>query len=248
MTLESILSEKTVAHLNRFKFRSKIRISPLPWGKLLLVGPQARPFLTAFLGTLPPDSVQSFFVRETDPVLCICQSETEYLLYCREENLLAFYQTLLKAGSEWGIAPIGQAALEILRIEEGRPRYGVDLDETVIPIEAGLADTAISYTKGCYPGQEVIARIKTYGHVNRHLMGLSLSGENLPRSGDLVFNDQEEVGRVTSSVASPFLKQPIALAYLRTAVAHAGQAVCVRMGETPVPAQVVALPFYKREP
>jgi folate-binding protein YgfZ len=246
MTMESVLAEKTAAHLARFRFRSKVTISTPRWGKLLLIGPQARPLLTSLLGVSPPP--QSFLVQERDPQLCIQQTETESILYCREENLPAFYRTLLEAGSSLTIAPVGQAALEIIRIENGRPRYGAEMDETVIPVETGLADTVISYTKGCYPGQEVIARIKTYGHVNKHLMGLALSGVALPQSGDRVFNDQEEVGRVTSSVYSPFLKRPIALAYLKTAVAHAGQAVSVRIDETLTPAQVTTLPFYKKEP
>ncbi|HLG22542.1 MAG TPA: glycine cleavage T C-terminal barrel domain-containing protein, partial [Candidatus Manganitrophaceae bacterium] len=154
---------------------------------------------------------------------------------------------LLSAGNEYGISPVGQAALETLRIEAGRPRYGTDIDEHIIPIEAGLEAEAISYTKGCYPGQEVIARIQTYGHVNKHLSGLIIEGKTLPQKGDKVFQEEKELGWITSATLSPFVGKVIAMGYLRPQISAPGTAVEVEIDQTRVPAQVVERPFYRRK-
>ncbi|MCW2969043.1 MAG: folate-binding protein [Solirubrobacterales bacterium] len=137
---------------------------------------------------------------------------------------------------ERGAVAISEQAAECLRIEHGRPRFGIDLDEMVIPQEAGLNERAVSFTKGCYVGQETVARLHYRGKPNRHLRGLRLSrpaagGEEL-RLGDRV------VGHVTSSTISPRLG-PIALALLRRE-AQPGSVVDVGDGAS---AEVVALPF-----
>ncbi len=249
MTMESGLSEKTLQHLMRFRLRSKIKIETPRWGKFLIAGPLATPFLTAFLKrTLPIQEEGSFFFQEVDPILCIRQIQTgeeDYLLFCREESLSEFFTSLLTGGAEWGLSLVGQAALEILRIEAGVPRYGLDIDESTIPIEAGLTERAISYTKGCYPGQEVVARIKTYGHVKRHLMGLLFEGTTLPRLGDRVMKGDQEMGQIRSSTYSPFLKRPIAMAYLRVEVAQSETPLLVLINGVRVAAVVTKLPFYQ---
>ncbi|MCI0351235.1 MAG: hypothetical protein L0Z53_17565, partial [Acidobacteriales bacterium] len=106
-----------------------------------------------------------------------------------------------------------EEALEIVRIESGVPRFGIDMDETNLAPEAGIEARAISYTKGCYIGQEVISRIRTYGQVARALRGLRC--EALPNRGDKLLLDGKEVGYVTSAVFSPVLKANIALGYVR---------------------------------
>jgi folate-binding protein YgfZ len=115
---------------------------------------------------------------------------------------------------------VGHSALEVLRIEAGRPRWGAELDETVIPIEAGLRDRAISQTKGCYTGQEVIIRILHRGRVNWHLRGLFLGDVPAPAAGVELFRPGESkpVGRVTSACLSPLHDQTIGLGYVRREV------------------------------
>ena len=105
-----------------------------------------------------------------------------------------------------------EAAAEIVRVERGRPRYGVDLDETVIPQEAGLNDRAVSFTKGCYVGQETVARLHYRGKPNRRLLGLRLS-EPAPSGTELRLGEKV-VGRLGSVVVSPD-HGPIALALIR---------------------------------
>jgi folate-binding protein YgfZ len=140
---------------------------------------------------------------------------------------------LLQAGA----AAASEAAAEIVRVERGRPRYGVDVDETTIPQEAGLNERAVSFTKGCYVGQETVARLHYRGKPNRHLRGLRLS-EPVERGAELRVGERP-VGRVGSSVLSPTLG-PIGLALVRR---EAEPGASVSVGETGIAASVVELPF-----
>jgi folate-binding protein YgfZ len=146
-------------------------------------------------------------------------------------------ESLSSALRERGATPVGEEAAECLRIEQGRPRYGVDLDETVIPQEAGLNERAVSFTKGCYVGQETVARLFYKGKPNRHLRGLRLSA-SLPAGEELLLGERI-VGRLTSVAESPRLG-PIGLAILRRE-AEPGAILTTASGE--VTAEVVTLPF-----
>ena len=121
-----------------------------------------------------------------------------------------------------GVAELDVATAESLRIEAGVPRFGPDMDEETIPLEAGIESRAISFTKGCYVGQEVIVRVLHRGHgrVARKLVGLILDDGPAPAAGAIVRSGEREVGRITSGAISPALKKPIALAYT-AAIAHA---------------------------
>src|ERR1019366_8020803 len=125
---------------------------------------------------------------------------------------------------------------EVIRIEAGVPRFGIDMDEETIPLEVGIESRAISLTKGCYVGQEVIIRVLHRGHgrVARKLVGLVFDGESAPASGATVRpaerqieNVEREIGHVTSSAVSPALGRPIALAYLHRDFVAAGTPVVV---------------------
>ncbi len=251
MELESSNVEKTKAHLMRFRMRSQVELSSPPWGKLLLSGPEAPLVLEKYMGSpLPLMQEKSFFEKEVNgsTLLCIKRAltgETDFHLYYPEEKLASLWKGLRTAGESHHIKPVGQSALEMLRIEAGIPRYGMDFDDEILPVEAGIQSEAISYTKGCYPGQEVIARLKTYGHANKHLSGLILKGDPLPQKGSPVFQDNKEMGVITSTAHSPLLKKGIAMAYLRTKVATAGTQVSIGMPSGNTQAEVVTLPFYK---
>ncbi|MDX6550966.1 MAG: hypothetical protein QOJ31_1650 [Gaiellales bacterium] len=127
-------------------------------------------------------------------------------------------------------------AWELARVEAGMPRYGREFDDGTMPAEAGLVPLAISFSKGCYPGQEPVARLQYRGHANRGLRGLELQGD-LPAAGEPVVLGDREVGRLTSPVDSPRFG-PISLAVLRREVAD-GDRVTV----AGTPAIVRALPF-----
>ena len=151
---------------------------------------------------------------------------------------------LWKALREAGGAPVGAEATEVLRVEAGIPAFGADVDENLILPETRL-DQLVSYTKGCYIGQETVARVKYRGHVNRGLSGLVVEGKEVPTSGDVVLAEDKEVGRVTSAVHSIALGKPIALGYVRREHFEPGSAVAVRVRDQLVPARVVELPFVK---
>ena len=136
-----------------------------------------------------------------------------------------------------GAVTASEAEAEIRRVETGRPRYGVDLDDSVIPQEAGLNARAVSFDKGCYVGQETVARLYFRGKPNRHLRGLTLSGP--ASTGDPLRLGEREVGRLGSVVESP-LHGRIALALVRRE-ASPGDSLVV--GDDGVRAQVVDLPF-----
>ncbi len=129
-----------------------------------------------------------------------------------------------------------EAAAEVARVESGRPRYGVDLDHSTIPQEAGLNERAVSFTKGCYVGQETVARLFYRGKPNRHLRGLRLS-EPTPVGASLTLGERT-VGQISSSIVSPTYG-PIGLALVRREAAI-GETVDVEGGAT---AEVVELPF-----
>lgn len=156
--------------------------------------------------------------------------------FVRQVDAPALRDALIAAGAP----PADGAALEVLRIEAGRPAWGADMNEETLAQEAGLdVLNAISYTKGCYTGQETVARVHFRGHVNRFLRGLR--AESMPEGEALVFAGDKDVGDVRSRAISPRLGA-IAMAMLRREV-EAGSAVTVRSGSGETLATVVDLPF-----
>jgi folate-binding protein YgfZ len=136
-----------------------------------------------------------------------------------------------------GAAEVSEAAAEIVRVESGRPRFGLEMTEATIPAEAGINERAISFTKGCYIGQETVARLHYKGRPNRHLRGLRL--EAPVGAGDAIRRGERELGTVGTACVSPALG-PIALAIVRRE-AEPGERVTV--GADEAPAEVVELPF-----
>ena len=149
-------------------------------------------------------------------------------------------EKLAKTLRDRGAAPVSEDAAEIIRVEHGRPRYGVDLDETVIPQEAGLNERAVSFTKGCYVGQETVARLYYKGKPNRHLRGLRLTAPAEP--GAELRLGERTVGHLTSAVLSP-ARGPIGLALVRR---EAEPGASSPSASTASSAEVVELPFHAR--
>jgi folate-binding protein YgfZ len=145
-----------------------------------------------------------------------------------------------------GVVPVDAATANTIRIESGIPLFHHDMDEDTIPLEAGIEGRAISLTKGCYVGQEVIIRVLHRGHgrVARKLVGLLLEGRSAPVDGALIRSGDREVGRVTSATMSPALDRPIALAYVQRDFVAPGTPVIVA---DDIPGVVHALPFIPRQ-
>ena len=160
-----------------------------------------------------------------------------YDLITEASDADAVFEALIAGGAR----AVGLTAADIARVEAGRPEWGIDMDDATIPQEANLEELhAISYTKGCYTGQEVVARVHFRGHVNRHLRGL-VADHPLPPHASVVSSDRADVGDVRSSVVSPRFG-PIALAMVRREVAM-GEEVVVRDGDHEHSARVLSLPF-----
>jgi folate-binding protein YgfZ len=138
---------------------------------------------------------------------------------------------------------VGHDTLEVLRIEAGIPAFGRDMDETNVVTETNL-DDSISFTKGCYVGQEIIIRIKHRGHVAKKLAGLLFAKkEQVEPGAGISSTDGKEIGRVTSVAFSPRLNASVGLGYVRYEYLVAGTAMMVRIDGGVSPATVHALPF-----
>jgi folate-binding protein YgfZ len=147
------------------------------------------------------------------------------------------------AGAGLGLADGDEATFEAARIEAGTPCSGQDVTADNLPQEVGRDARAISFVKGCYLGQETVARIDALGHVNKHLRALKLPPGAVPAPGAEIEAAGKSVGTITSAVDSPGWACPVALGYLRTSHAAAGTEVQVRQGDTPVTAVVADFPM-----
>ncbi|MBC7785860.1 MAG: aminomethyl transferase family protein [Burkholderiales bacterium] len=160
--------------------------------------------------------------------------------------------TRFSAGAEIGkrpLRPIGWAAFNATRIEAGRAMFGIDFDETFLPAETGRLQMAraVSFTKGCYPGQEIVARMHARSQVARQIVGFKMDDEALPIAGAQIFDEQSNViGAVTSSTISPILSgASIGLALVKRSHTDAGKSVQIPAEGSIRTARVVELPFIK---
>lgn len=150
---------------------------------------------------------------------------------------------LWRSWREQGARPAGLQAYEVLRVEAGLPVSGRDMDESTLAPEVNRTRQAISYTKGCYLGQEPVVRIRDLGHVNRLLVGLKVAGRDEVPAGTKVSHAGQDVGRLTSAVVSPALGEVAALGYVRRGQAEAGTMLHIEAGGRTRDAVVSSLPL-----
>jgi tRNA-modifying protein YgfZ len=215
---------------SKIGYHAELHKRTLEQGMLSLIGPKARA-VAAQLVPRPP-------AREHEHLAAAgvrwIATDLGIDALCDSAQTDALREQLMAAGAQ----PVSEEAAEIVRVEGGRPRFGADLEpEAVIPQEAGLNERAVSFTKGCYVGQETVARLYYKGKPNRHLRGLRLSAP--APSGSVLRAGERELGRLGSSVVSPRLG-PIALALVRR---EAGVGDRVEVGDGGVSAEIVDLPF-----
>jgi folate-binding protein YgfZ len=198
-----------------------------------LIGPQARTVAGADGAGLSDAEHANAIAQLGGEDVVLVATDMGVDVICVAESAAAVSAALLDAGA----VAIAHEAAEVLRVESGRPSLGPDLDETVIPQEAGLNERAVSFTKGCYVGQETVARLYYRGKPNRTLRGLRLSAD--ASTGDSLKLGEREVGRLGSVARSPEYG-PIALALVRR---EAADGDVVKVGDGDVTATLVELPF-----
>jgi len=230
--LEPEALNAVVRHLSRYRVGQEVEISDRTGEEAVLcvIGPGAGAATGA--DGLHPEHAH----RELDVGGVPCRAVVTDLgidVICASSEAGSVVAALLATGAE----RVSEAAAEIIRVESGRPRFGREMSSATIPQEAGIDDRAVSFTKGCYIGQETVARLHYRGKPNRHLRGLRLDGP--VADGDSITLETRDVGRIGTAVVSP-AQGRIALAVIRRE-AEPGSRVSV--GETGVGAEVVALPF-----
>jgi folate-binding protein YgfZ len=249
MDLPGFLKDKVLDHLNRHLVADEVEIEDLTegCGMISIQGPMAAALLRAvFPQHLPakPLSHSPFDLagHEIRVVRATHTGEDGYDLIAPAGQLQAVASLIEKAFEPSASVWVGVEAQEILRVEAGIPRYGIDMDADNLLLETGL-ESHVSFSKGCYLGQEVVERVSARGHVNRKLTGLVLEGDDVVPTRSTVFNGDAEVGWTASSVESFALERPIALAYLRRETLEPGTRVHVVSDGQRREATVHALPF-----
>ena len=219
-------------HLRMYSIGREVAIEDVSgqWALLSVIGPAAIEVSGA--GPLSREHSQRHYAREGVEILAVATDLGVDVL--ASSNQASELGSLLASA---GAVDVTEGAAEILRVESGRPRFGREMTTATIPQEAGIDDRAVSFTKGCYIGQETVARLHYKGKPNRHLRGLRL--ESPVGDGDEIRLGNREVGRVGTAVLSP-AHGPIALAVIRR---EAEPGARVEVGEAAVAAEIVAPPF-----
>jgi len=240
------LKEKILTHLNRYLVADDVEIHDPneQWKMLSLQGPRAQAMLDQMFANaeLPAQANHHGMAQFDGAPVCVVHADRSRYdrrgRIVQTTQLLDFAQRLAGLGAVW----VGAQAQNILRLEAGMPRYGVDFSEDSLLLEVALND-AVSFTKGCYLGQEVVERIRSRGHVNRKLCGLLLDGNQPASAGDKIRAGDKEVGQITSSVASFALHRPIALGYVSKDFWAPGTQLTVRHGDGELAATITSRPI-----
>ena len=246
---EAATRDTVVKLLERFTLAGDFRLADLTQNtaQLSIQGAQAPEIMAAIFGetvaNLGRDAVASvdWQGKQITVIRATHTAEDGFDLFVSATEAESLRDAFIKAGAQ----PIGDDTVETLRLEAGIARYGIDMDETNVVTETNL-DDAVSFTKGCYIGQEIIARIKYRGHVAKKLAGLILEGEVSLESGAKIFSvDDKEIGRVTSVAFSPRLARTIALGYVKYDYLAPGTSVKIDSSGTKFVASVAELPFIR---
>jgi folate-binding protein YgfZ len=217
------IRERLIETLDKFIIMDDVTLADeTQWYATLgLEGPAAAQLVSQLTG-IDLHGLESLERREAhvDSIPCVVVRrshgktfDAELLVERQQVELL--WALLLGKTRAAGGGPMGYSALSALRLEQGVPWFGYDFGEKQIPHEAGLQDSHISYTKGCYTGQEIVERVRSRGQVNRRRVGLDFTGTVAPTAGDALTSDGKEVGYVTRAAFSPSRSHPIGMGYVR---------------------------------
>jgi glycine cleavage system T protein len=256
LELWEFVKDKIVEHLNRYLVADEVEIADRSgeYAVFSLQGPHAESLLRKLiLGAVAPleRPLQHTIVDIGGAKACLVKDdptgEAGFDLIMPRIRLLDFGQRAGDAGQEFFTSWIGEEAQNSLRIEAGIPLYGTDFTEDSLLLEVELKD-AVSFTKGCYLGQEVVERIRSRGHVNKKLTGLLLDSQQPAPAGALMVVADREIGNITSSVYSPRLGRAIALGYVHKDFWNPGTKLTVKTNGEPTTATVTERPFVRATP
>jgi len=239
LSLERAAIPKLLAAFDKLLIMEDVQMADVSddYSILAVLGPQAPSALEAW--TDEPLKLAGKYAHRKIDDSRIVVSELGYDLWVsreKEDKILHFL-------AQSGATAIDHGTWDVLRTEAGIPVYGVDIDETTTMPEIGEA--GINYEKGCYIGQEVVAKVKYIGHVNRRFVGLTFAGTDLPQLKSPIQKGGREVGYVTTALFSPGLKKPIALGFVSRAAYAAGSEVDVMSNGKTLQASIVELPFIR---
>jgi folate-binding protein YgfZ len=249
LTMDRAATATVLGKLDQFIFGEDVTLGDVTdtFAQIAVVGPDAEGVVAALLDDVAVEMFSSLgehgnrrahFRGQSAIVTRISDAgENGYDVYVDRQRADEFRVALTAAG----VPALDEETANAIRIESGVPQFHRDMDEDTIPLEAGIESRAISFSKGCYVGQEVIIRVLHRGHgrIARKLVGLTLAGADVPNPGAPVRSETADVGHVTSSTASPALGRPIALAYVRREFVEPGTLLNVNGVE----AVVTGLPF-----
>jgi folate-binding protein YgfZ len=234
-------AEKLASHLNRYIIRERVEVTDRSeaWGELLLAGAGIEPLLAEMFEPVPADRLDHGQVQLAGNSLWLRRvalaGPGSFLIagLCEAPDAASI------ALAAEGVISCGAEAFESVRLEAGFPWYGRDITDKNLPQEIGRDRLAISLTKGCYLGQETVARIDALGHVNKMLVSVCFSASSVPPAGAKLRSNGANVGDVTSAAYSRRHKSPLALAYVR----HGNEAVGTKLDSDYGKAEVILPPI-----
>ncbi|HKN87004.1 MAG TPA: aminomethyltransferase family protein [Nitrospiraceae bacterium] len=256
LTVEDVgeIGEVTFQAFRKFLLygtKAKMENGAESWGLLLVSGPQTPRLIREAFGcdvsglsslaflTQEIGGHQALFIRTEET------GETDVEILIPADGLLPAWERLWSVGEPMGLKPVGTDAREMLRLEAGLPRAGAELTEEIVPPEANLEGKAFSLSKGCYPGQEVVARMDTYGSLRRRMVGLVLLDPVIPKMGAKLFSGEREVGWISSAAHSPSFGCSIALGFPLRDFTNPGTTLTVDIDGQRYDATVRPLPLYQ---
>jgi len=254
MTMAGDVKDAVMAKLDQFIFSEDVQLGDVTetFAQVAVVGPDASRAVSTALGGVSAEALRALpehgnvrtgFAGEAAIVTRVTDTgEPGYDIFVDRAQV----DPLKAALGAAGVVEADESTAEAIRIESGVPVFHRDMDEETIPLEANIESRAISFSKGCYVGQEVVIRVLHRGHgrVARKLVGLLIDGAQVPPRGAVIRSGDREIGRVTSSTLSPALKRAIALGYVHRDFLEPGTKVTVENAS----AEVTALPFVSRQP
>jgi folate-binding protein YgfZ len=235
LLLERAAVSKLIAAFDKLLIMEDVQVADVSEQHSILsvLGPKASGVLEAWLGA-PIDIIERYSHRPFEGCRIVV-SDLGYDLWIPRGQTDAVLRSLV----QWGATAIDRGTWDVLRTEGGLPVYGVDIDESTTMPELGTR--GISYDKGCYIGQEVVAKVKYIGHVNRRFVGLAINGSELPELKSPIRKGGRDVGYITTTLFSPALNQPVALGFVSRSAYSPGSEVEVGT----YTARIVELPFVK---